>query len=323
MMLCCLFFSVSAQSADISGVGVKRLQFLDPVTSKPMSAAAFFPSSTPSKVTSIGPYDVAASRNAMINEGRYPIIVMSHGNRGSMWSHHGLATELARGGYIVVAVMHPGDNFEDFSGAGSVSVIYGRPKQISAGLDAAIDDPELAPHVDITKVGFVGFSAGGMTGLILSGARPELDRLEDYCVAHPKNTGVCEAKGQIQIDQADLQATADPRFQAFVLLSPLSVVFSPEEIRRTHKPMLIAVGERDDELFPRVNAIALARELPNAQLKLIAKAGHFAFLAPCSPQLTAIAPALCTDGEGFDRIAFQEELNIDIVDYFNRKLGAS
>ncbi|MGV1870418.1 alpha/beta hydrolase family protein [Agrobacterium rosae] len=319
----CLLFSVSTHAADIVGVGLKRLQFLDPVTKKPMSAAAFFPSSDSSQTTTIGPYEVAASRNAVISEGRYPIIMMSHGNRGSMWGHHDLATTLAHHGYIVVAVMHPGDNFEDFSRAGTASVLYGRPKQISASVDAALDDPELAPHVDATKIGFAGFSAGGTTGIILSGAKPTPSRLENYCATRPDDHSVCEARGKIQLDQPELEPSADKRIRAFVLLSPLSIVFSPEEIKRIDLPMLVAVGDKDEELSPEANAISLVGDLQNAQLKLIPNAGHFTFLAPCTQQLSATAPALCVDREGFDRVAFHRELNSEILDYFNRKLEVS
>lgn len=322
LLLCCVLFPVNTHAADISGVGLKRLQFSDPVTKRPMSAAVFFPSPTPSQITSIGPYEVAASQNAAISKGSYPLIILSHGNMGSMWGHHDLATALARSGYIVVAVMHPGDNFEDFSRAGTVSVLYGRPMQISASLDAALHDPELSPHIDAAKIGFAGFSAGGATGLILAGARPTLSRLESYCATRPDDHTVCEAKGKIQVDQPELQPAGDTRIRAFVLLSPLSVIFSPEQIRQVHPPILVVVGDNDEELSPEANAISLSRELPNASLKLIPDAGHFTFLAPCSQDLSAVAPALCVDREGFDRAAFHEALNGEIVNYYSRKLAA-
>lgn len=322
LLLCCVLFPVNTNASDISGVGLKRLQFPDPVTKRSMSAAVFFPSPGPSQTTNIGPYEVAASRNAAISKGSYPLIILSHGNMGSMWGHHDLATALARSGYIVVSVMHPGDNFEDFSRAGTVSVLYGRPMQISAGLDAALNDPKLSPHIDVTKIGFAGFSAGGATGLILSGAQPTLSRLESYCDTRPDDHAVCEAKGKIQVDQPELQPAADTRIRAFVLLSPLSVIFSPEEIRRVNTPILVAVGNNDEELSPEANALSLSRELPNGSLKLIPNAGHFTFLAPCSQNLSAAAPALCVDREGFDRVAFHEALNGEIVNYFSRKLAA-
>lgn len=321
VLLCCVLLPLTTHAADISGVGFKRLQFPDPVTKRPMSAAAFFPSSAPSQTTNIGPYQVAASRNTAISKGSYPLIMLSHGNMGSMWGHHDLATALARGGYIVVAVLHPGDNFEDFSRAGTVSVLYGRPMQISAGLDAALNDPELSPHIDAAKIGFVGFSAGGATGLILAGARPTLSRLESYCATRPDDHTVCEAKGKIQVDQPELEPSADTRIRALVLLSPLSVIFSHEEIRRVNTPILVAVGNNDEELSPEANALSLSRELPNASLKLIPEAGHFTFLAPCSQDLSAAAPALCVDREGFDRVAFHEALNGEIVEYFSYKLA--
>ncbi|NKX16375.1 hypothetical protein HGG75_13070 [Ochrobactrum pseudogrignonense] len=59
--------------------------------------------------------------------------------------HHDLGASLARNGYIVVSVTHPGDNFKDPSRLGTVSSTYGRPMQISAALTAALDEAALAP----------------------------------------------------------------------------------------------------------------------------------------------------------------------------------
>ena len=95
----------------INGAGIRRLEILDPIDQQPMEAVAFFPSSDPSGSTSIGPYEVAASKSGSITSGSYPLILLSHGNMGSMWGHHDLAASLARQGYAVVSVAHPGDNF--------------------------------------------------------------------------------------------------------------------------------------------------------------------------------------------------------------------
>ncbi len=58
---------------------------------------------------------------------------------------HDLATSLARQGFVVVAVVHPGDNDRDHSRLGSLSNLYGRPLQISEAISTALLDPLLAP----------------------------------------------------------------------------------------------------------------------------------------------------------------------------------
>jgi predicted dienelactone hydrolase len=321
-LLFLVFCAAGANAEDINGVGIKKLEAADPVDRRPMEAVAFFPSSGHSGVTSIGPYQIAASKSASIGEGPYPLILLSHGNMGSMWGHHDLASALAQQGYIVVSVTHPGDNFQDTSRIGASSAVYGRPLQVSAALSAALKDSVLAQHIDAGRIGFVGFSAGGTTGLILSGAKPTFSRLEEYCAKRPDDHHVCEAKGKIRADHPELKPTADPRIRSFVLLAPLSVGFSPEELKLIKAPFLIFVGDKDEELSPDANATALAHDMQGkAVLEVIHDAGHFTFLAPCSPDLSQEMPALCVDRDGVDRVALHQNINSGIGAFFNKTLG--
>ncbi|BCK65051.1 hypothetical protein KAM338_13100 [Aeromonas caviae] len=108
-----------------------------------MDAVYFYPGVAAEKTPStIGPYQIAAQKALNIVPGRYPAIVISHGNAGSLWSHHDLATTLARQGNIVITLTHPGDNYKDQTGAGAISSWYGRPLQISAVITAATNDIE-------------------------------------------------------------------------------------------------------------------------------------------------------------------------------------
>lgn len=64
--------------------GFKRLIVTDPVGGKPMDAVYFYPGVAVEKTPStIGPYQIAAQKALNIVPGRYPVIVISHGNAGS------------------------------------------------------------------------------------------------------------------------------------------------------------------------------------------------------------------------------------------------
>jgi predicted dienelactone hydrolase len=52
----------------------------------------------------------------------------------------------------------------------------------------------------------------------------------------------------------------------------------------------------------------------------VANAGHFDFLAPCSPRFATMAPPLCSSEPGFDRVAFHREFNAALVSFFERTL---
>jgi predicted dienelactone hydrolase len=122
------------------------------------------------------------------------MLMLSHGNTGTPLALHDLATSLARKGFVVVAVIHPGDNSKDHSRLGTVSNLYGRPIQISEAITATLGDPMLSPFVNVDQVGVIGYSAGGETALILSGAKPDLDRLRRYCQERPEDRDACNTK---------------------------------------------------------------------------------------------------------------------------------
>jgi len=62
-------------------------------------------------------------------------------------------------------------------------------------------------------------------------------------------------------------------------------------------------------------------EVPaDADEPVIKSAGHYSFLAPCSPELAAKFPRLCEDHSGFDRVAFHQELNAAVLAFFQKHL---
>ncbi|MDB6051924.1 MAG: dienelactone hydrolase, partial [Pseudomonas sp.] len=173
--------SVQVEAAEHWSAGFHRLTFLDPLDLQPMQALAFYPSTAETTTNRVDGYLIDAREDADIAMGRFPLLMLSHGNTGTPLALHDLATSLARKGFIVVAVIHPGDNYLDHSRLGSLSNLYGRPLQISEAISAALIDPMLSPYVDAQQVGVIGYSAGGETALILAGAQPDLNRLRKYC----------------------------------------------------------------------------------------------------------------------------------------------
>lgn len=307
-----------AQLVDVAGF--RWLAVIDPVGKQPVEAVYFYPSAVSDHTLStFGPYHVAARNAVKMAPGRYPLVVISHGNAGSLWSHHDLATSLAQQGNIVITLSHPGDNYKDQSGVGASSTIYGRPLQISAVITAALDNPDLAAHIDPSKIAFIGFSAGGTTGLLLGGGKIDLERYTSYCKKN-QTEAICSTQGKIKNDRADLSPQADPRIKAWVLMAPVSMMFSPESLKTLTAPTLIFTGDKDEELSWRLNAGTLAETLPSKpELKVIPNAGHFVFLSPCSSQLRAITPMLCEDPPGVDRTAVHRRIN-DEIDRFLKSI---
>jgi len=302
-------------------VGYHELVFPDPVDSKPMRALAFYPSSDREEVSKVEGYSIEATENAKIAIGRFPILMLSHGNVGTPLALHDLVTSLTRKGFVVVAVFHPGDNYKDHSRLGAVSNLYGRPMQISAAITATLADPMLSPFVDDQQVGVIGYSAGGETALILTGAQPELQRLRKYCAENPTDMDACKTQGELVNDRADLKAVADTRVHALLLMAPLSLMFGRQTLGDVHVPTLIYVGDNDKLVAYEKNAGALARKLPmHPDYRIIPGAGHFVFMAPCTADQRVAMPGLCNDAEGVDRESVHRNLISEAGRFFAHSL---
>jgi len=307
MLLICLLSSlITVQAAPALpahwSVGFHEMSFLDPLDLQPMRAIAFYPSTGIEHASKLEGYQIAATKDAKIAIGRFPMLMLSHGNTGTPLALHDLATSLARKGFVVVAVFHPGDNYKDHSRLGTLSNLYGRPLQISEAITATLADPMLSPFVNAEQVGVIGYSAGGETALILSGATPDLDRLRRYCQERPDDGDACNTRGELIVDRDDLEPIADPRVHALLLMAPLSLKFGRHTLAGVHVPVLLYSGDGDKLVPFDKNAAALARKLPIApDFKLLAGAGHFVFMAPCTQEQLAAMPALCTDADGVDR----------------------
>lgn len=315
--------SVQVSAQETWSVGFHELDFLDPLDSQPMHAYAFYPSTDAEQVTRVQGYRLEASENAKIAMGRFPLLMLSHGNTGTPLAQHDLATSLARQGFVVVAVFHPGDNYLDHSRLGSLSNLYGRPLQISEAISAALLDPMLSPYISARRVGVIGYSAGGETALILAGAQPDLQRLRQYCIERPQDRDACKTQGELLIDRDDLHAQADPRVGALMLMAPLGLMFGRHTLADVHVPVLLYSGDGDELLAIDKNAEALARKLPEvSDFKLLAGAGHFVFMAPCDDEQRATQPILCTDAIGVDREDIHRNLSAEAVRFFGNALGA-
>lgn len=309
---------LTVQSAEAApGVGLSTFAAIDPVGGAPMEAAIFYPAARSTTPTAAGPYRIAAERGAPAMDARTPLVILSHGHGGSRWGHHDLAERLADAGFTVAAIEHPGDNYRDQSGAGTERVAFGRPRQVSALITALLADPAFGPRIDPSKIGVAGFSMGGYTALTLVGAQPDFRRYIDYCRRVLENRELCGFP--VASPPENKETLADPRVRAAFAMAPLAIVFGKDDLAPIKVPVFLAYAEGDRVLTPSENAARIAPFLPTlAGQRAVSEAGHYVFLAPCSAQLTATAPALCTDPAGVDRDAVHRALNDDAVTFFQK-----
>jgi hypothetical protein len=69
-----------------------------------------------------------------------------------------------------------------------------------------------------------------------------------------------------------------------------------------------------------VDATGTARVTSSLPGIHVVPAGHYAFLPPCTPQLAANLPRVCTNPSGFDRTAFHRNFDASVVGFFREHL---
>jgi predicted dienelactone hydrolase len=217
--------------------------------------------------------------------------------------------------------------------------MIGRPIQVKATISMLLDDPHWKTLIDPGRIGVAGFSNGGYTSLLVLGAVPQFTRFVDYCKAHPDDPSVCGYLKQLVAQlatqgltttqmltamQGELHRwgdTHDPRVKAAFVMAPLSLIFDKAGLAPIDRPVFLYYGQDDEVLRPDYNALHIAPLIKTlVDVKMIPNAGHYVFLAPCSPELTKQVPELCRDPSGVDRVAAHARINADALAFFRRTL---
>lgn len=313
------------------GAGITYGKAFAPARAEALDFHVWYPAQNGGRSITVGGngvfFGTKAGRGAPAREGRFPVVVMSHGAGGNAGQFGWIASELAAAGFVTVLPNHPGTTSGNASAAQAVRV-WERPKDITATLDALSADPEAFPFMDLSRIYAVGFSAGGYTAMALSGGRVDPDRLQHFC--DDGKTGMSDCafleRGGIDLHALDFSPAAqdlrDPRIQAAVIIDPGIInTLTEESLREIDIPMLILNLGTDDTIPRGVNAKDEAAIIPRANYAQIPDALHFSFLAQCKAKGAKILERggeldpLCADRNGRDRAALHAEFVDRITAY--------
>lgn len=339
VLLVALPITLLAQSP--TAVGFHTISITDPVSDSAMPGYVFYPTTGRAGITWRGPYEVHAVLDAPPTAGQKALVVISHGHGGSELGHHDLAVYLASHGFVVATLRHPRDNFLDDSGDGHAEVMIGRPIQVQATISMLLGDSLWKALIDPGRIGVAGFSNGGYTSLLLMGAVPEFTRFLDHCKVPSHDPNFCDSMKQVEAQvakehpgetprqflsamQGELHrwgSTADPRIKAAFVMAPQGLVFDSLGLAPINRPVFLYYGQRDKVLLPRDNVLHVAPLVRTlAGIRMIPGAGHYVFLAPCSPELDEEAPAICRDPPRVNRTAVHRQINADALAFFRKAL---
>jgi predicted dienelactone hydrolase len=328
----------TAEAAPSANVAYRRIDVQDAATGELFPAALWYPTRAasaplfltgslsgcrlPTRLCRLIAFEMQVANNAPPADGKFGLVVISHGAGGLSLNHRDLAMALASHGYVVAAPTHPRGNDNDISGVG---VWVGRPRQVSRVIDALLGDAKLGSHIQRERIGVVGHSNGGYTALAVAGAKPSPAASIAHCREHPDDSKFCSYGGAATREATKnlgaLPALGDPRVRAIVLMAPNAAPFTDDALAQVAVPVRVYGAERDDLTLVRYHAERLARALPpQTEYVLVKRAGHFSFIDRFPGVLRLVAGEAAQDPEGFDRGAMHAVLNSDIVAFFDRKM---
>ena len=294
------------------------------------TVALYYPTMAAPRAIAMGPFALDVAIGGKPVDKVKALILLSHGIGGTELGHSVLAQALARNGYLVAALRHPGDNWQDRSLMETSPERYfdERPRQASRVIDAILADPEwkdrIASDGQGPRVGALGHSAGGYTVLALAGARPDLSRMRQHCQAEasedPIFCGIGRSGTAMPPSPAAALSLKDERVRAVVALAPTGVLLTAESLATVRSSTMIYEAELDHFLVPKFHAEWVAKNLPAANLHRVPNAWHFAFMDTPSMSLPSPDGDVAANPPGFDRAAFLKKLAVEITAFFDKTL---
>ena len=283
----------------------------------PLKVGVWYPSDGAEAPVPLGLDSQSVALKAGIAGKGHGLILMSHGTGGWYGSHDDTARALARAGFVVAAVSHTGDTFDDRSRATRMA---DRAPQLSRTLDYMTRVWRGHDAINLRRIGVFGFSSGGFTALVAVGGVPDLALIAPHCVEHPTyfDCNLVRQSGDAAPPNGPWRS--DTRIRAAVIAAPaLGFTFAPRGLSKVKVPVQLWRAERDSVLPHPLYAEAVRGLLPvTPDYRVVDGADHYDFLAPCGPGLAKASPQVCKPG--FDRSAFHASFNTDVVAFFQRTL---
>jgi predicted dienelactone hydrolase len=250
---------------------------------------------------------VAADAAFAADRTRWPVILLSHGFGGTARIMGWFGIAMARDGYIVVAVDHPGNNGVDQMTVPGAALYWDRADDLRAVLEAAERDPSIGPRMDLARLGVAGFSAGGFTALVAAGARVDRSHFAQFCAANPDD-GVCRPQQEFAVTPeeraqalelpevaAEVAHAGDdhsiPAVRAAFAMAPVLVqALDPTSLAQLRMPVAIVLGDADTVAPPTTNGLVAAKLIPGAEPEQFPGVGHYDFLSSCTEAGQAVIP---------------------------------
>ncbi|WP_246209835.1 alpha/beta hydrolase family protein [Pikeienuella piscinae] len=187
-----------------------------------------------------------AMRDVAPGEGKWPLVIVSHGYPGNRYLLSHLAENIASKGYVVASIDHRDSTYDDKTAFGSTLVnrpldqIFVLSEMARLGGDG---ESFLNGIVDSENSALIGYSMGGYGAVIAAGGGVTQASV-DYPWGGPHGTLGIHLSGSPTHD-----ALPDPRFKTAIAFAPWGVTrgfWDAETLKGVRIPMLFIAGSVDD-----------------------------------------------------------------------------
>ncbi|EFE95971.1 alpha/beta hydrolase family protein [Serratia odorifera] len=187
--------------------------------------------------------------NAPVAQGRFPLVILSHGSGGNNASQAWLAKALVEQGIIVAAANHPGSTTGNSLPAQSAR-LWLQTEDMSALIGAMLDDARWSQRIDANAIGVIGHSKGGYSAIALVGGRLDLRQFIHGCHRAPHSAN-CQFYTQAKVELRQLSAQRfnhdyqDRRVRFAIALDPgMAPYLLPASLGSLSAPLLIVEAQR-------------------------------------------------------------------------------
>lgn len=319
-------------------IGETTLHFNDTLRKRPLATEVWYPTNDTVKVHDTGFQPFA--RKETIKDaniaGKYPLILISHGTGGNRLSLEWLADALVQKGFIVAAVDHWGNTYDNSIPIDFVTP-WERPQDISFVLTGLLNDPKFGSEIYPNRIGMAGFSIGGYTTIALAGGKLDYKALDDYGntpggkkeMTLPEFPGLADflKNGGEQRVEASFKNSPkllkDKRIKAFFAISPAigQGFVSKTQFKDMDKPLYIVEVESDSITPYKTNAEHYHQLIPASKYLLIkGKANHYVFLGEAAEPVKKKSPVYFVDDPSVDRHAIHQQVSALAAEFFKEKL---
>jgi predicted dienelactone hydrolase len=308
--------------------GIATFHYYDQLRARPVITEVWYPvdSDTPA-LASAGFWlrcDEARDAPVSYKRPKYPLIIMSHGSGADRYTISWLAEVLATNGYIVAAMDHYGNTWNN-----KIPEYYARPWErpldVSFVLDQILESSQFKERIDQKKIGFAGYSLGGATGIWIAGAQAgefDFEEIKSNCLRDLNDVVSMNTIEQIDFSQA-AGSFIDRRISAMVLMAPaLGWLFEENSLKRISIPIFIFATENDLIVPVEGNAKIFAKKISRSSLKIFpGEANHYVFLNRATiVGKRFLDPKYCSDPRSIDRKKVHDEIARSSVLFFDDHL---